>query len=101
VRDIESGTTSRLATYTIFVNLRDLAALAVPAAMHADGTPFGITLVGLAGHDAALAAIGRALHADTKLPLGATGTPQPSLEPVPGDAVAGEVAIAVVGAHLS
>src|SRR5262249_42142732 len=36
---------SRLGTYTNFVNLLDLCALAVPAAMRADGTPFGITLV--------------------------------------------------------
>jgi allophanate hydrolase len=33
--------------------------------------PFGITLLASAGHDAALAAIGRHFHAATKLPLGA------------------------------
>src|SRR5262249_35466518 len=48
---------SRLGTYTNFVNLLDLCALAVPAAMRADGTPFGITLVAPAGCDAALASI--------------------------------------------
>src|SRR5499433_811948 len=68
---------SRLGTYTNFVNLLDLCALAVPAAMRADGTPFGITLIAPAGEDAALASIGRAFHADTALPLGATGKPQP------------------------
>ena len=67
------GLNSRLGTYTNFVNLLDLCALAVPASMHADGTPFGITLLALAGNDAALASIGRVFHADTGLPLGATG----------------------------
>src|SRR4029077_19105925 len=49
---------SRLGTYTNFVNLLDLSALAVPASMHANGTPFGITLLALAGEDAKLASIG-------------------------------------------
>src|SRR5262249_41364647 len=35
------GLNSRLGTYTNFVNLLDLCALAVPASFHADGTPFG------------------------------------------------------------
>ena len=70
---------SRLGTYTNFVNLLDLCALALPATMRADGTPFGITLVAPAGQDAALASIGRAFHAATALPLGATGAPQPAL----------------------
>jgi len=70
---------SRLGAYTNFVNLLDLCALALPAAMRAEGTPFGITLVAPAGEDAALASIGRAFHAATALPLGATGAPQPAL----------------------
>ena len=49
---------SRLGTYTNFVNLLDLCALAVPASMRADGAPFGITLLAPAGEDAVLAAIG-------------------------------------------
>src|SRR5262249_45975486 len=73
------GLNSRLGAYTNFVNLLDLCALALPAAMRADGTPFGITLVAPAGEDAALASIGRAFHAATALPLGATGAPQPAL----------------------
>src|SRR6516162_7886580 len=77
------GLNSRLGTYTNFVNLLDLCALAVPAAMRADGTPFGITLIAPAGADAALAAIGRAFHADTALPLGATGKPQPAQMKLP------------------
>ena len=64
---------SRLGTYTNFVNLLDLCGLALPAAMRADGIPFGITLLAPAGHDAALASIGRVFHADTKLKMGSQG----------------------------
>jgi allophanate hydrolase len=92
---------SRLGTYTNFVNLLDLCALAVPAAMRADGTPFGVTLIAPAGCDAALASIGRAFHADTALPLGATGAAQPPLAAITPRAADGEIAFAVVGAHLS
>jgi allophanate hydrolase len=62
---------SRLGTYTNFVNLLDLCALAVPASMRPDGRPFGVTLLAPAGEDAALAAIGRKFHEATALPLGA------------------------------
>jgi allophanate hydrolase len=92
---------SRLGTYTNFVNLLDLCALSVPASMRADGTPFGVTLIAPAAEDAALAAIGRAFHADTALPLGATGKAQPPLAAISTLAADGEIALAVVGAHLS
>jgi allophanate hydrolase len=71
----------RLGTYTNFVNLLDLSALAVPAAMLPDGTPFGMAFVGRAGDDAMLAAIGRRFHADSALALGATGAAQLSVIP--------------------
>jgi allophanate hydrolase len=93
------GLNSRLGTYTNFVNLLDLCALAVPASMQA--TPFGITLLAQAGNDATLASLGRVFHAGTGLPLGATGTAQPALAPLPNEPAAGEIAIAVVGAHLT
>jgi allophanate hydrolase len=91
---------SRLGTYTNFVNLLDLCALAVPAAMRSDGAPSGITLLAPAGRDGALASIGRVFHADTKLPLGAIERAQPPLADVSA-LRANEVAVAVVGAHLS
>lgn len=92
---------SRLGTYTNFVNLLDMCGLAVPASLRADRTPFGITLLAPAGRDALLASIGRVFHAQTKLPLGASDVRQPPL-PRPGNAAApDEIAIAVVGAHLS
>ncbi|CAN5406180.1 allophanate hydrolase [soil metagenome] len=92
---------SRNGTYTNFVNLLDLCGLAVPAAMRADGIPFGITLLGPAGQDAQLASIGRVFHADTKLPVGAKALKQLPLAPVSKALAAGEVAVAAVGAHLS
>lgn len=92
---------SRLGTYTNFVNLLDLCGLALPASMRPDGIPFGITLLAPAGKDALLASIGRVFHADTKLTLGARCVPMPSLATLPAGAGDGEIAIAVVGAHLS
>ncbi|WP_420132077.1 allophanate hydrolase [Rhodopseudomonas sp.] len=92
---------SRLGTYTNFVNLLDLCGLAVPASIGADGLPFGITLLAPGGRDADLASIGRVFHADTALPLGATGKPQQPLPPLQPAANTDEINIAVVGAHLS
>jgi allophanate hydrolase len=69
--------------------------------MRPDGIPFGITLLAPAGKDAMLASIGRIFHAETKLTLGAKSLPQPALAPVAPSADDGEIAIAVVGAHLS
>jgi allophanate hydrolase len=92
---------SRLGTYTNFVNLLDLCGLAVPASMRGDGAPSGITLLAPAGRDAALATIGRAFHADTGLPLGATGRAQPPLAETASALRDGEIPLAVVGAHLS
>jgi allophanate hydrolase len=69
--------------------------------MHADGVPFGVTFVAPAGRDAWLASLGRVVHADTALPLGATGQPQPPLARLAVAAGADDIALAVVGAHLS
>lgn len=92
---------SQLGTYTNFVNLLDLCGLAIPAALHGDRTPFGITLLAPAEGDAVLASVGRVFHAETGLPLGATGRRQSSLAPASPAPAPGEIAIAVVGAHLS
>jgi len=62
---------SRLGTYTNFVNLLDLAALALPARIRSDGIPFGVTLLAPGGQDALLASFGRACEARTKWPPGA------------------------------
>jgi len=92
---------SRLGTYTNFVNLLDMCGLALPAAMTEAGLPFGITLLAAGGHDARLAEIGRVFHADTDLPLGALKLPQPPLSPLAPQSGDNEIALAVVGAHLS
>ena len=104
VSEIEAdpiGPNSQLGTYTNFANLLDLAGIAVPIALSGDGTPFGMTLLGHAGRDAALASIGRAMHARTGLTLGALGAPQPALSALTPGLRAGEVALAVIGAHMS
>jgi allophanate hydrolase len=92
---------SRLGTYTNFVNLLDLCGLALPATIQSDDIPFGITLLAPGGQDAQLASIGRVFHADTKLALGSKCLPQPPLAALPAGASGDEIAIAVVGAHLS
>ena len=92
---------SKLGTYTNFVNLLDLAGLSVPCTVAPDGTPFGVTFLGPAGHDALLASIGRRFHADTALTLGALALPQPELPAQPAVPGVDEIGLAVVGAHLS
>ncbi len=67
---------SRLGTYTNFVNLLDLCGIAVPAALHTDHTPFGVTFLAPAGNDAMIASMARQFHADTGLPAGAVGAGQ-------------------------
>jgi allophanate hydrolase len=49
---------ARLGTYTNFVNLLDLSALALPGPFRADGFPAGITLIAPRGFDHRLAAFG-------------------------------------------
>lgn len=48
------GLNSRLGTFTNFVNLANLSAVAYPAGFTPDGLPFGVTLVAPAYYDAAL-----------------------------------------------
>lgn len=89
----------RLGIYTNFVNMLDLAALAVPSGMRADGMPSGVTLIGPAGSDLMLADLAQRFHMRTGLTLGATGYPMPLPETLlPRPDVA---RIAAVGAHLS
>jgi allophanate hydrolase len=89
----------RLGTYTNFVNLLDLAALAVPSAFKPNGLPFGITLIAPAGSDLALAEMGQRYHQESGLRLGATAAVLPEQEHL---ATRADVArVAVVGAHLT
>lgn len=99
--------------YTNFVNLCDLAAIAVPAGFRPNGLPFGVTLIAPAFHDDALATLADPLHRAGGWGPGRarTGTlPQPAAlsgaATAPGGsgpaACGGDrIAIAVVGAHLA
>jgi allophanate hydrolase len=57
------GPNARLGTYTNFVNLLDLAALAVPGPFRPDGLPAGLTLIAPRGSDARLAGLGMRFQA--------------------------------------
>ena len=91
---------SNLGRYTNFVNLLDCAAIAVPAGFRADGLPAGVTLIGPAFSDDALAVLGDRLHRA----LG-TGPGKDREATLPGAPLApsaeGMIPIGVVGAHLS
>jgi allophanate hydrolase len=91
---------ANLGYYTNFVNLMDLSAFAVPAGITARGLPFGVTLVGQAGHDRALAALGDRLQRAAVTKAGATGLPLP--KPAPSSRDLGErINVVVCGAHMS
>ena len=85
---------SRLGTYTNFVNLLDLCAIAVPSSLRVDGLPASVTLIAPAGADGLIAGVAAAIDASS----GASASPQPqAASRVPSD----RIEIAVVGAHLS
>jgi allophanate hydrolase len=95
------GPNSELGTYTNFVNLLDLCALAVPGRFRADGFPSGVTLIAPAGRDGLLAAIGARLHAASGVAIGAGKAAVPPPAVGSGRAAPGEIELVVVGAHLS
>ncbi|CAA6606086.1 Allophanate hydrolase [Rhodospirillaceae bacterium LM-1] len=104
LEDIERdpiGPNARLGTYTNFVNLMDLCALTVPTRQRADGRPGSATLIARAGCDGYIAAIGCDLQVRCEAPLGATDWTLP--EPLYATALPceDEIALAVVGAHMS
>ena len=76
---------SNLGLYTHFVNLMDLAAVAVPAGFRPNGLPFGVSLVGPAFSDQALLVLAHRF--------------MQRLAP-PSDAAPSCVLLGVVGAHL-
>ena len=95
---------SNLGTYTNFVNLLDLCALAVPTGPRGDGRPGSVTLIAPAGQDGALAAEGQRLMQARRPMLGATGLQTPALpeEVARPDALGeSEMTLAVCGAHMS
>lgn len=82
---------SNLGLYTNFVNLLDMAALAVPAGVRSNGTGFGITLIGPADTD-------RALLNAADAYLGVADLP--AAPPLDLEGKMQTVKLAVVGAHL-
>ncbi len=94
---------SRLGTYTNFVNLLGMAALALPGPFRTDHLPAGVTLLGAAGSDHRLAEFARRLQPRLHARLGVSEKPVPAttkpLPPLPSDEA--RVELAVVGAHLS
>jgi allophanate hydrolase len=62
---------ANLGLYTSFVNLLDLAAIALPAGFGASGLPFGISLIAQAHRDSALLDLGMRFQEIVGLPLGA------------------------------
>ena len=79
---------TNLGYYTNFVNLMDLAAVAVPAGFRRDGLPFGVSLIGPAFSDAALLALASRFARATAEPPATVEAP-------------GCIHVAVVGAHLT
>jgi allophanate hydrolase len=89
-----------LGTYTNFVNLLDYAAIAVPAGFRSNGLPAGVTLVGPAFSDHALALLAARLHAAIACGSGLQrGAALPLI--AEREAMAGTIDVAVAGAHLS
>jgi len=95
------GTNSRLGTYTNFVNLLDLCGITVPVSKRSDGLPGSVTLLGCAGSDNYVASIARTLHHGLNVKMGATSHALPPPNPVSSAVQAREIAIGVVGAHMS
>ena len=82
---------SNFGLYTNFVNLLDMAAVAIPCGIRANATGFGITLIGPADSDRALLDM-----ADTYL----AAADLPALPPLDLEGRMQTVKLAVVGAHL-
>jgi allophanate hydrolase len=78
---------SRLGLYTNFVNLMDLAALAIPLDRRCDGRPYGATLIGPAWSESELCAYGKAFLSKKAL------IPNPSPQ-------SSSIELMVCGAHM-
>jgi allophanate hydrolase len=95
------GPNSRFGTYTNFVNLLDMCGIAVPVKDREDGRPGSVTLLAACGRDAQIAALGANLHHKNNPEIGATGWSLPTQLELTEASDPNEIAIAVVGAHMS
>jgi allophanate hydrolase len=91
---------STLGRYTNFVNLMDLAAVAVPAGFTPARLPFGVSLIAPAWSDTDLLALAGRLQRAGVATLGATSLPLPAAAPATAVG-AGLVDVMVCGAHMS
>jgi len=87
-------------TYTNFVNLLDMCAIAVPTAPRSDGRPGSVTLIAEGGKDASIAAIARGFEADCSRPMGATAHPVQTPTALP-EGPSDQIELAVCGAHMA
>jgi allophanate hydrolase len=91
---------THLGLYTNFMNLLDLAAVAVPAGFTGAGLPFGVTLAGPTWSDYALLRLAARLQRVGRARVGALPIP---LGPAPAfdwPALTDGISVAVCGAHL-
>ena len=93
---------TNLGYYTNFVNLLDLAAVAIPAGFKTDSLPFGVTLIGQAFTDDGLLRIADRLHRALGKTLGGSARPLADTPPLAASAAPnGCILMTVVGAHLT
>ena len=92
---------SRLGRYTNFVNLLDLAGVAVPAGFTPQGMPFGVTFIAPAWQDADLLRLGARWQRSAVDRAGATPLPLPTDAGFRFEDDDALIDVAVCGAHLS
>lgn len=100
---------TNLGYYTNFVNLLDLAAVALPAGFRSENLdfqprrlPFGVSLIGPAHTDRALLSVADRLHRHSGETLGGLTTALAKTVPLtPPPTPPGCILVAVVGAHLT
>ena len=91
---------SQLGVYTNFMNLLDLAAVAVPAGFTGAGLPFGVTLAGPAWSDFGLLRLAARLQRCGAPRLGALPLPLGAAPDFDWASLVDGISIAVCGAHL-
>ena len=90
---------SELGYYMNFVNLLDMAAVAVPTAFTASGLPFGVTLSAPAFSDRRLLSIANRLQRSSSLTQGVSGIPVPAMNTTSVSRT-DQMELVVCGAHL-
>jgi len=91
---------TQLGTYTNFMNLLDLAAVAVPAGFTAAGLPFGVTLAAPAWSDFELLQLAARLQRCGEPRLGALPLPLAAAPVFDWTSFGDAIAVAVCGAHM-